>query len=53
MYSNNDRIYLQTKDMPTLQAKINKAKELSVELASVLDDIDGYQLEFEIKKEED
>lgn len=52
MYSNKDKLYLQTKDMPALKEKLERAKELSVELASVLNDIDSYDLEFEIKKEE-
>ena len=52
MYSNKDKLYLQTKDMPILKEKLERAKELSAELALVLNDIDSYNLEFEIKKEE-
>lgn len=52
MYSNKDKLYLQTKDMPILKEKLERAKELSAELALVLNDIDNYDLEFEIKKEE-
>lgn len=51
MYSNQDKLYLQTKDMPTLKNKINEAMRLSKELARVLNDLEGYQLEFEIQKE--
>lgn len=52
MFSNNDKLYLQSKDMPTLKEKINRAIELSKELKITLEDLDGYNLEFEIKKEE-
>lgn len=52
MYSNKDKLYLQTKDMPILKEKLERAKKLSTELESVLNDIDSYNLEFEIKKEE-
>lgn len=53
MYSNQDKLYLQTKDMPTLKKKLEKAQRLSRELAFVLNDINSYRLEFEIKKEEE
>ena len=33
MYSNNDKLYLQSKDMPILKEKISKAIDLSKELA--------------------
>lgn len=52
MYSNKDKLYLQTNDMPILKEKLEKAKQLSKELEVVLRDIDNYNLEFEIKKEE-
>ena len=52
MYSNKDKLYLQTKDMPTLKEKLERAKKLSSELETVLNDIDEYTMEFEIKKEE-
>lgn len=54
MYSNKDKLYLQTTDIPTLKNKINKAIELSRELASTLNDLENYKLEFEIniKREE-
>lgn len=52
MYSNKDKLYLQTNDMPILREKLKKAKELTKELEIVLNDIDTYNLEFEIKKEE-
>lgn len=52
MYSNKDKLYLQTNDMPILREKLKKAKELTKELDIVLNDIDTYNLEFEIKKEE-
>lgn len=51
MYSNKDRLYLQTNDMPILKEKLEKAKQLSKELEIVLNDIDNYNLEFELKKE--
>ena len=45
---------MQTKDIPTLKNKMNKAIELSRELASVLNDLENYEVEFEIniKREE-
>ena len=52
MYSNNDKLYLQSKDMPILKEKISKAIDLSKELALTLQDLETYKLEFEIKKEE-
>lgn len=54
VYSNKDKLYLQTKDIPTLKNKMNKAIELSRELASVLNDLENYEVEFEIniKREE-
>ena len=54
MFSNKDKIYLQTSDIPTLKNKINSAIELSNQLASFLNDLDRYNIEFEIgtKKEE-
>lgn len=53
MYSNKDKLYLQTKDMPILKKKLEDAQRLSQELVFVLNDINNYQLEFEVKKEED
>ena len=53
MYSNKDKLYLQTKDMPILKEKLEKAKKLSKELEVVLTDIDSYNLEFGIKNVED
>lgn len=52
MYSNKDKLYLQTKDMPILKEKLERARALSKELQAVLNDIDNYDLEIEIKKEE-
>lgn len=52
MYSSNDKLYLQSKDMPILKEKINRAIDLSKELALTLQDLEAYKLEFEIKKEE-
>ncbi len=54
MYSVNDKIFLQTKDIPNLKSKIIRAIELSNELELVLKDLNNYDLEFEIdiKKEE-
>lgn len=52
MYSNKDKLYLQTNDMPILKEKLERAKELVGKLEIVLNDIDSYSLEFEIKKEE-
>ena len=52
MYSNNDKIYLQSKEMTILKEKISKAIDLSKELALTLQDLETYKLEFEIKKEE-
>ena len=51
MYSYKDKVYLQTNDMPTFKNKINKAKELSKELALILNDLEDYELEFEISAE--
>lgn len=51
MYSDKDKLYLQTKDMPTLKNKINEAIELSRKLTTVLNDLESYNLTFEIKKE--
>lgn len=51
MYTNKDKLYLQTTDMPTLKNKINKAIELSRELTSVLNDLENYKVEFEINAE--
>lgn len=53
MYSNKDKLYLQTSDMPTLNNKINKAIELSKELALVLKDLENYDVEFEINAEKE
>lgn len=50
MYSSKDKLYLQTGDMPNLKNKIDKAIELSRELTSVLNDLENYKLEFEIKE---
>lgn len=52
MYTNKDKLYLQTSDIPTLKNKINKAIELSKQLVSILNDLECYNIEFEIKKEE-
>ncbi len=52
MFSNNDKLYLQSKDMPVLKEKISRAIELSRELVTTLQDLEAYNLEFEIKKEE-
>lgn len=54
MFTNKDKLYLQTSDIPTLKNKIDKAIKLSNQLASVLNDLDCYNIEFEIgtKKEE-
>lgn len=54
MFSNKDKIYLQTSDIPNLKRKIDKAIELGRELSSVLNDLENYKLELEIntKKEE-
>lgn len=52
MFSNKDKLYLQTKDVSTLKNKISRAIELSKELESVLSDLENYEIEFEIKKEE-
>lgn len=51
MYSNNDKLYLQTRDMPELKKKLENAQRLSKELAIVLDDIESYRLEFEVREE--
>ena len=53
MYSNKDKIYLQTKDIPTLKNKIDKAIKLSKELEQTLSDLECYKLEFEIKEREE
>lgn len=52
MFSNKDKLYLQTKDIPVLKNKISKAIELSKELENVLNDLENYEIEFEIRKEE-
>ena len=52
MFSNKDKLYLQTKDIPVLKKKISKAIELSKELENVLNDLENYEIEFEIRKEE-
>ncbi len=52
MFANKDKLYLQTNDIPTLKKKIEKAIELSKELETVLKDLENYNIEFEIKKEE-
>lgn len=54
MFSNKDKIYLQTSDIPNLKRKIDKAIELGRELSAVLNDLENYKLELEIntKKEE-
>lgn len=49
MFSNKDKLYLQTNDIPTLKNKINKAIELSKELEVVLKDLENYNITFEIK----
>ncbi|MCI8965559.1 MAG: hypothetical protein HFJ43_04330 [Clostridia bacterium] len=52
MRVNQDILYLSTKDMPKLKEKLKRAQELSEQLASTLEDIEMYELKFEIKKEE-
>lgn len=51
MHSYKDKLYLQTRDMPTLNNKINKAIELSRELALTLNDLADYKVEFVINAE--
>lgn len=51
MFSNNDKLYLETTDMPTLKTKLKEAEKLSKELASILNDISNYRLEFKMKEE--
>lgn len=54
MFTNKDKLYIQTSDIPNLNEKINKAIELSNELKKVLNDLNGYSIEFKMgtKKEE-
>lgn len=54
MFTNKEKLYLQTSDIPNLKSKIEKAIELSNELKSVLNDLNNYNIEFSIetKKEE-
>ena len=55
MFTNKDKLYLQTKDIPNLKNTIDKAIELSNELKLVLNELDNYNIEFKIssaKKEE-
>lgn len=52
MFTNKDKLYLQTSDIPKFKNKIEQAIKLSKELASVLNDLETYSFEFEIKKEE-
>ena len=54
MFTNKDKLYLQTTDIPNLKRKIDRAIELSSELQSVLNDLDNYNIEFKMqtKKEE-
>lgn len=54
MFTNKEKLYLQTSDIPNLKNKIDKAIELANELKSVLNDLDNYNIEFKIstKKEE-
>ena len=55
MFTNKDKLYLQTKDIPNLKKAIDKAIELSNELKLVLNELDNYNIEFKIsssKKEE-
>lgn len=49
MFTIKDKLFLQTGDLPTLKEKIDKAIQLSNELNLVLQDLNGYQLEFELK----
>lgn len=49
MFANKDKLFLQTGDLPTLKGKIDRAVQLSNELNLVLQDLNGYQLEFEFK----
>lgn len=51
MYSSEDKLYLQTTDMPILKDKINRAIEISRELTSVLNDLESYKIEFKINTE--
>lgn len=51
MYLNNDKLYLEIKDMPILKEKLKKAQKLSKELEETLSDISLYSLELEVKKE--
>lgn len=53
MYSNQDKIYLQTRDIPTLKKKIDEAINLSEKLALVLNDLKCYNLQFEIRQDEE
>ena len=53
MYSDRDKLYLQTRDMPRLKEKINRAIELSKELEQTLSDLECYKLEFEITEREE
>lgn len=54
MFTNKDELYIETSDIPNLNKKINRAIELSNELRNVLNDLDGYCIEFKMgeKKEE-
>lgn len=54
MFTNKDKLYLQTKDIPNLKNTIDKAIELSNELRTTLNDLESYTIEFEMqtKKEE-
>ena len=53
MFINKDKLYLQTSDIPTLKDKISRAIELSRELLKTLNDLDGYDIEFEIKSKKE
>lgn len=48
MYSDKDKIYLQTSDIPKLKNKIKKAIDLANELSITLNDLENYNIEFEI-----
>ena len=50
MFSNNDKLYLETSDMPIFKTKLKEAERLSKELAFVLNDISNYRLEFKMKE---
>lgn len=49
MFTNKDKLYLQTKDIPNLKNTIDKAIELSNELRTTLNDLESYTIEFEMQ----